>query len=149
MLKQTSRQIMDGAAQLNFAQPILAAYPDTQAIYLYGTWGTEGQRQDSDLDIAVLLPPATVHSLDRLTWSRLSDEVAAAAKVEYADLIELRTVSVLLCKEVIAADRRIYCADKYAADEFEMLILSFYQKLNDERREIVESGLRDGRFYDV
>ncbi len=129
--------------------PILATHPNTQAIYLYGTWGTEYQRPDSDLDIAVLLPSATARTLDRSTWSRLSTEVAAAAKVEYADLIEPRTVSVILCKEIIAADRRIYCADEYAADEFEMLILSFYQKLNDERRGIVESGLRDGRFYDV
>ena len=133
----------------NITAPILAAYPDTQAIYLYGSWGTECQRPDSDLDIAVLLSPATARALDRLTWCRLSTEVAAAAKVEYADLIEARTVSVILCKEIIAADRRIYCANQYAADEFEMLTLSFYQKLNDERREIVESGLRDGRFYDV
>lgn len=128
---------------------VRTTYSDTQAIYLYGTWGTEDQRQDSDLDIAVLLPPATARTLDRLTWSRLSTEVAAVAKVEYADLIELRTVPVLLCKEIIAADRRIYCADEYAADEFAMLMLSFYQKLNDERRDIVGSGLRDGRFYNV
>ncbi len=128
---------------------VRSTYSDTQAIYLYGTWGTEDQCQNSDLDMAVLLPPATARALDHSTWARLSTEIAAAAKVEYADLIEPRTVSVLLCKEIIAADRRIYCADEYAADEFEMLVLSFYQKLNDERREIVESGLRDGRFYDV
>ncbi len=129
--------------------PILAAHPNTQAIYLYGSWGTENQCQNSDLDIAVLLPPATARALDHVEWSSLSTEIAAAAKVEYADLIEPRTVSVILCKEIIAANRRIYCADEYAADEFEMLMLSFYQKLNDERREIVESGLREGRFYNV
>jgi PHD/YefM family antitoxin component YafN of YafNO toxin-antitoxin module len=47
------------------------------------------------------------------------------------------------------ADRRIYCADAYAADEFEMLTLSYYQKLNEERREILAEGLRSGRFYDI
>ena len=129
--------------------PILAAHPNTQAIYLYGSWGTEYQRQNSDLDMAVLLPPATARAIDQSTWFNLSTEVAAAAKVEYADMIEPRTVSVILCKEIIAANRRIYCADEYAADEFEMLMLSFYQKLNDERREIVESGLREDRFYNV
>lgn len=128
---------------------IQTTHPNTQAIYLYGTWGTEYQRRDSDLDIAVLLPHATARTIDFWAWCRLSAEIASAAKVERTDLINLRTASVILRKEIIAAERRIYCADEYAADEFEMLTLSFYQKLNEERREIVESGLRTGRFYDV
>ncbi len=128
---------------------IRAAHPNTQAIYLYGTWGTEDQRRNSDLDIAMLLPPATARAVDYSVWLRLSAEVARTAEVEYADLINLRTASVILRKEIIAANRRIYCADEYAADEFEMLTLSYYQKLNEERREIVESGLSTGRFYDV
>ncbi len=129
--------------------PVISAHPTTQAIYLYGTWGTEHQRQDSDLDIAVLLPPTTARAVDYSAWLRLSAEVAQAAKVEYADLINLRTAPVILRKEIIAANRRIYCADEYAADEFEMLTLSYYQKLNEERREIVEIGLSTGRFYYV
>ncbi len=134
---------------INAIQAIRATYPNTQAIYFYGTWGTEYQRRDSDLDIAVLLPPATARAIDHSAWLCLSAEVAQAAKVEYADLINLRTAPVILRKEIIAANRRIYCADEYAADEFEMLTLSYYQKLNDERQGIVESGLSTGRFYDV
>ncbi|MEA3396520.1 MAG: nucleotidyltransferase domain-containing protein, partial [Chloroflexota bacterium] len=62
------------------------------------------------------------------------------------DLINLRRVPTVLQKEVIAADRRIYHADEYAADEFEMLTLSYYQKLNEERAEIIEDALATGRF---
>ena len=134
---------------LNITAPILAAYPDTQAVYLYGTWGTEYQRPGSDVDVAVLLPHATARSVDFWEWCRLSAEVASVAKVERADLINLHAVSVILRKEIIVAERRIYCADENAADEFEMLTLSFYQELNRERREIVASGLSTGRFYDV
>ncbi len=130
-------------------QVLCTAYHDTQAIYLYGTWGTEYQRQDSDLDIAVLLPNATARDIDYSTWGHLSVEVASAAKVDRIDLVNLRTAPVILRKEIIAADRRIYCADENAADEFEMLTISFYQKLNEERREIVQSGLKTGRFYHV
>ncbi len=129
--------------------PILAAHPNTQAIYLYGTWGTEHQRPDSDVDIAVLLPHKTAHAVDFWAWCGLSVVVARAAKVERADLINLRTAPVILRKEIIAAERRIYCADEYATDEFEMLTLSFYQKFNEERREFVANGLKTGRFYDV
>ena len=35
-------------------------------------------------------------------------------------------------------EQRIYCQDEYAADEFEMLVYSKYQKLEEERKEIVE-----------
>lgn len=34
------------------------------------------------------------------------------------------------------------------ADEFEMLVLSLYQKLNEERAAILNEGLRSGKFYD-
>jgi hypothetical protein len=43
----------------------------------------------------------------------------------------------------------LYCADQYPTDEFEMLALSSYQKLNEERREILDSILLTGRAYQV
>lgn len=63
------------------------------------------------------------------------------------DLINLREVSTVFQKEIIAADRRIHTGNAYAADEFEMLVLSFYQKLSEERAGILAEGLRSGRFY--
>ena len=131
---------------------ILAAHPNTQAIYLYGTWGTEYQRRDSDVDIAVLLPHDETKVVDFWEWHLNCAVPRYAGKLHVtvkADLINLRTTPVILRKEIIVADRRIYCADEYAADEFEMLTISFYQKLNEERREIVESALKTGRFYNV
>ncbi len=65
------------------------------------------------------------------------------------DLINLRQVSTVFRKEIIMADRRIDCRDQYAADEFEILTLSFYQKLNQEQRDVLTEGLRSGRFYNV
>lgn len=65
------------------------------------------------------------------------------------DLINLRLAPTVFQKEIILAERRIFCADRYAADEFEMRVLSFYQKLNQERAGIMAEGLRSGRFYDV
>ena len=65
------------------------------------------------------------------------------------DLVNLRRVPTVLQKEIVIADRRIYTGDRYAAEEFEMLTLSFYQKLNEERAGIIESALKDGRFHQV
>ena len=40
-------------------QTILRRYPETQAVYLFGSWGTGDEWAHSDVDIAVLLPVRT------------------------------------------------------------------------------------------
>ena len=130
---------------------VILCYPDVQAIYLFGTYDTEDERPDSDVDIAVLLAPQQARAAGCLALSGLRVELEDLTKKE-VDLINLRRAPTVLQKEVIAADRRIYPAvsesraDEYAADEFEMLTLSYYQKLNEERAEIVEDALATGRF---
>ena len=64
------------------------------------------------------------------------------------DLLNARRVSTVFQKEIIGG-RLVYCADPYAVDEFEMLVISYYQKLNDERREILASFHSTGRAYAV
>jgi uncharacterized protein len=53
----------------------------------------------------------------------------------------------VLQKEVVMADRRIFEGDLGAAEEFEMLTLSYYQKLNEERAGVIEDALARGRFH--
>ncbi|HRD67772.1 MAG TPA: nucleotidyltransferase domain-containing protein [Candidatus Competibacter sp.] len=129
-------------------EAVLNHYPDVQAIYLFGSYDTEYQRPNSDVDIALLLPPEKIRETGSLAlgplWFELECRLGKAV-----DLIDLRQMPTVFRKEIIAADRRIYCGDEYAADEFEMLTLSFYQKLNQERREVLAKGLRSGRFHDV
>lgn len=127
-------------------QTVLAAHPDTQAIYLFGSWGTEDEWPTSDLDMAVLLPPEQAKAVDFWAWMDLAMRLEAIIHKK-VDLLNVRQVSTVFQKEVIMADRRIYTGNEYAADEFEMLTLSFYQKLNQERAEILADGLYSGRFY--
>jgi predicted nucleotidyltransferase len=125
---------------------ILTHYPSVQAIYLFGSWGTEYQTQHSDLDIAVLLPPEMAKHVDPWEWLILSQALATTTGVEKADLINLRQVDTVLRKEVIAANRRIYCADESTALEFEALTLSLYHQLQYERKDIIDDAIRTGRF---
>ena len=60
-----------------------------------------------------------------------------------------RRVSTVFQKEIVATGRLLFCADENAVAEFEMLTLSFYQKLNEERKEILEEFERTGKAYDV
>ena len=128
---------------------ILECYPEVQAIYLFGSWGTEHRRPDSDVDLALLLPFDVAEAeKGRLAMgpcqSALSEMFGAPV-----DLINLRLVSVVFQHEIVTSGRRIYEADIRAVHEFEMLVLSFYQKLNEERSGILEEIYRTGRVYNV
>ncbi len=127
-------------------QTLREDYPKLQAIYLFGSWGTADEWPDSDVDIALLLPPDEAKTLDlrRLIDSQIRLESVLRKPV---DLLNARQISTVFQKEITMADRRIYTANAYAADEFEMLALSFYQKLNKERAEVLAEGLRSGSFY--
>lgn len=127
-------------------QTILRRYPDTQAIYLFGSWGTGDEWPHSDVDIAVLLPVRTAKNVDCEQWLELASEIGQALRREKVDLINLRQVNTVFQKEIIAAERRIFCADEAAADQFEMLTLSLYQQLQEERKEIIEDAVASGRF---
>lgn len=129
-------------------EAVLNHYPEVQAVYLFGSYDTEYQWPNSDVDIALLLPPEKVREVGPLALGPLWFELERRLG-KTVDLINLRQVSTVFQKEIIMADRRIYCGDEYAADEFEMLTLSFYQKLNQERREVLVEGLRSGRFHNV
>lgn len=125
---------------------ILAHHPAVQAVYLFGSYGTADERPDSDVDIALLLSPEEAKKAKSLAMTELRSELEHLLG-RAVDLINLRQVSTVLQKEIIAADRRIHDGDLRAAEEFEMLTLSYYQKLNEERAGIIESALAEGRFH--
>ncbi len=112
----------------------LNVFPSLQAIYLFGSYDTENEWPNSDVDIALLLP---VQLTNNLYLTELHQQLEQLYK-KPIDLINLRQVTTVFQKEIIMAERRVYCADQYKTDEFEMLTLSFYQKLNEERQEILQ-----------
>lgn len=136
------------AGMLDFAEivdQILRDLPETQAIYLFGSGASDEQRPGSDLDLAVLLPPLEAQRVGNLSGGSL--HLALESKLcRDVDLINLRQASTVFQKEVIGSDRRLFCADSYAADEFEMHVLSLYQKLNAERADIIRDGRSSGQF---
>ena len=127
---------------------IVEHYPAAQAIYLFGTYGTADEWPDSDVDIAVLLPPEEARQQPQLMLTPCHYALADALG-KPVDLLNVREVSTVFQKEIVAFGRPLYCADDNAVAEFEMLTLSHYQKLNEERQAILESFQETGRAYDV
>lgn len=124
------------------------AFPDVQAVYLFGSCAEGSFWPTSDVDIALLLPHETAKHLGSLYMTDLHVELEQLLNRE-VDLINLRQVSTVLQKEVVIKGQRLDCQDQRAADEFEMLVLSFYQKLNEERGGIMEEFRKTKRAYPV
>ncbi len=138
---------MNGAIETLIIDTILAHYPAAQGIYLFGSYATGDERPDSDMDVALLLPHEQAKKEQDLALSQCKFELEEALNKE-VDLLNARRVSTVFQKEIIRG-KLIHCADRYAVDEFEMLVISYYQKLNEERKEILESFHRTGRAYSV
>jgi predicted nucleotidyltransferase len=133
--------------QEKIIKTILAHYPQTQAIYLFGSYGTAAEWPDSDVDIALLLPPEQAKAEKSLLLSQCRFDLEDALHKE-VDLLNARQVATVFQKEIISGDC-IYNGDPYAVAEFEMLVISYYQKLNEERRDIMAEFQRTGRAYAV
>lgn len=127
---------------------ILEHYPTAQAIYLFGTFLTADEWPASDVDIAVLLPPEEARRRPQLMLTPCHYALADALG-KPVDLLNAREVSTVFQKEIVESGRRLYCADDNAVAEFEMLTLSHYQELNEERKAILEAFQESGRAYAV
>ncbi len=129
----------------DFVTAIMQQLPMTQAIYLFGSFGTPYQRPDSDIDIALLLPHDSQAPCDQ--FIALQQQLALIAQRD-VDLIQLRSANTILQFEIIEHGRRIAAPARSESDLFEVLVCAFYQKIQQERAEIITAGLQSGRFYD-
>lgn len=105
---------------------LLEAVPGCQAIYRFGSWGTEAQRPDSDIDIAIL-PPEKMDSVQR--WELA--QVLAAKLGRDVDLVDLLSASTVMRMQVVAHGERIHAADFNAAEVFEDMV--FFQLRQAQR----------------
>jgi uncharacterized protein len=119
-------------------------HPKVEGIYLFGTYGTSMERPESDLDIAVLLPPAEARKEKSFIFSDCHDELESLAE-RSVDLINLRETNTVFQNEIITEGRLIYATNEAKTDAFEMQVMSAYQKLNEERAGILKDIEISGR----
>ncbi len=125
---------------------VLDTYPKTLAIYLFGSFATKYQTDQSDVDIALLFDPVSAKRIGSLSMSSLRFKLETLL-LRDVDLINLQLVNSVFQKEIIMDDRCIFGENTFEMRHFEMLVLSKYQKLNEERREIIADAMRNGSFY--
>jgi predicted nucleotidyltransferase len=142
---------MLSAAQIDAAVRILrAAFPRTEAVYLYGSAATGAldAAGRSDIDIAVLLPHEEAKVAGSLAFSAARFRLEEALGREI-DLVNARIAPIVLQKEIISGGTCLFSADSSRLEAYEMLVLSLYGKLNEERRGILEAFYASGKAYRV
>lgn len=127
---------------------VLFYYPTIQGIYLFGSYLSEDEWPDSDIDLALLLPRGLAKQEGNLAVSACR-HVLENRLGKPVDLLNARLVSTVMQMQIVTGGRLIYTGDTYAVQEFEMLTFSYYQKLNDERREILEAFEESRKAFNV
>lgn len=121
---------------------LLAAMPGAWAIYAYGSFASGEEWPQSDVDLAVLLPPGqTIPDL-------LGTSAAVAACVgRNVDLVDLRQAGDVLRSEVLAKGRVVYTAKPDLVLDWEASAMSRYARHREEVRELLEDFRRTGVGY--
>ncbi len=117
---------------------------NVQGIYLFGTFGTDTERTDSDLDLALLLPPAEAMKEKNLAIGACRDSLEELSG-RVVDLINLREANTVFQNEIMTEGRLVCVANENEIDAFEMKVMSAYQKLNEERAAILKDIEVSGR----
>jgi predicted nucleotidyltransferase len=112
-----------------------------ELIYLFGSYAKGKERPDSDLDLAFL----TSEEIDDYQRFLTAQKLASKLNID-VDLVDLKKASTVFQVQIIQG-RLLYSKNKQQKQEFEMLTLKKYARLNEERKEIIEKierGAADG-----
>jgi uncharacterized protein len=118
------------------------AFPDLAAVYLFGSTAGEATTPESDVDLAVL----AARPLDPVARFDLQERLALALGRD-VDLVDLRAASTVMQAQVVAHGRAVLDLDPRERAAFEMVTLSAYALLNEERAGILADIQARGRVH--
>jgi predicted nucleotidyltransferase len=125
------------------ARVVEEIFPEALGVWIYGSFADGSARADSDLDIAVL--PDRPLKMDWDDLGRFGDLTLRLGRD--VDLVDLRRVPPLLRFEIFSSGVRIAARDPAACDFFETAAISGYQRLNVERRDLLDAIAARGTVY--
>ena len=137
-MTDSERQTIFDAAR----DTVLAALPDAWAVYAYGSFARGEEWPESDLDIAVLLPPnGRIPDLLELVGA-ISEHVR-----RNVDVVDLRRVGDVLRREVLDSGRTLFELDPEKVLAWEASAMSRYGHYREEVRDLLDDFRRTGIGY--
>lgn len=121
---------------------LIEAFPNAWAVYVYGSFARGDDSPESDIDLAVLLPPG----------EKIHDLLGAISNVSTrvhreVDLVDLRRVSDVLRREVLAEGQALHVSQPDRVLEWEGTAISHYQRYREEVRDLLADFEKTGIGY--
>ncbi|MFI5343508.1 MAG: nucleotidyltransferase domain-containing protein [Chlamydiales bacterium] len=130
---------------LNTAVQILQQkIPRLVAVIAFGSFGTKYEREDSDLDLAILTEEVQ-SSIDIVRLWDIAQDIARTIDLD-VDLINLRSASTVFCYQILTTGSVIFCSNQLILAHFDTLIISMYLRLQEDRKDILDD-YEKGIFY--
>lgn len=120
------------------------AIPEVVGIYLFGSRADGSFNRDSDFDLAILLAPNKTISHKELF--NLQQDISLAINHD-VDLICLNDTTLVMQFLITSNGKLLFEKDKAEVLRFETMVLSMYQRFNEERRGILEEIQSSGKIY--
>ncbi|MGM0410836.1 MAG: type VII toxin-antitoxin system MntA family adenylyltransferase antitoxin [Bacillota bacterium] len=102
-----------------------------ELIYIFGSYAKNSERDNSDIDIAIL----SEREIDEYKLFLLAQKLADKLKKE-VDLVDIKKASTVFKAQIIQG-KLIFNKDNYKKMNFELKTFREYAKLNEERKEIL------------
>lgn len=102
-----------------------------ELIYIFGSYAKNSERDNSDIDIAIL----SEREIDEYKLFLLAQKLADKLKKE-VDLVDIKKASTVFKVQIIQG-KLIFNKDNYKKMNFELKTFREYAKLNEERKEIL------------
>lgn len=114
-------------------EKIHQAIPEIIAIVIFGSYGTQYEKNSSDLDIAILAEK----KISKIFLWKLAQEIAIKINRD-VDLIDLRQASTVFKFHILTSGQLIDCANVKSFAFFETEAYSMYLHFQETRKEILE-----------
>ncbi|WHY55937.1 type VII toxin-antitoxin system MntA family adenylyltransferase antitoxin [Peribacillus simplex] len=116
---------------------------DPSFIFVFGSYAKNTAHRDSDIDVAFYSQDSSHITYELFL---LAQELADILKID-VDLINLRTASTVLQAQIYTTGIVIYSKDDTLLKNQQMIALSMYAKLNEEREIILKKIKESGSIY--
>lgn len=113
-------------------------------IIAFGSYAKNAMHKESDIDVAFYSPNSPISTYELFL---LAQELADNLKVEI-NLVNLGTASTVFKAQIYTTGTVIYSNDDSLLRKQQMIALSMYAKLNEERRDILEKINESGSIYE-
>ena len=117
---------------LDYIKSFLIEELEAELLYLFGSYAVGKTRDDSDLDLAFL----SSKEIDDYQRFLTAQKLASKLNIDI-DLVDLAKASTVFKTQIIQGDL-LFAKNEQQKQQFELLTLKKYARLNEERKEIIE-----------